>query len=405
MKGARLLILVLVLLALASVPTAAAPQAGPCAPSAAYDPACDVNHDNQITITDIQLTAGHWNQSGPWVSDNQHDHLGQLWSDGTVPLRLAGAYGDPWFAPLVLANTAGAGLRIASAAGSGVFVSNAGTNGFEVDTAGGDGLWVHSAGAHGVNVSDAGNDGVRVNYAAGNGVFVDTVDLNGIYVSESTLDGMFVLTAGANGVRVHSAALDGVVVTAAGGDGVDVVAAVDNGIEATGAHRAAYLEGDVEITGTCIGCLIAQMAVNTGNDSLQPGDVVAVDGIADSPFDNQPILLQVRRAAPGSALLGVVRGRAEPYTSQEDNSTTLVPRAGLPAAPGDYLSVVIYGPMQVAAAGDVEKGQRVTWADAGVRAMRRVTVDGVTLDEGGSSLGLALAPAADGFVWVLVNPQ
>ncbi|HSN74199.1 MAG TPA: hypothetical protein VL334_03780, partial [Anaerolineae bacterium] len=188
MKAGKLLSLGIActLLATLSVAAGAAPQAGPCAPGTAYHPACDVNHDNQITIADIQLTAGHWNQSGTWV-DNDHDHLGQTWTGTNMPLKLTGSYGTPEFAPLVLANTNGHGLRVASAAGSGVLVSSAGTYGLLVNT--------------------ATNDGVRVTSAGGNGVFVDTATLNGVYVSQSTLDGMFVLSAGANGVRVNSAGL------------------------------------------------------------------------------------------------------------------------------------------------------------------------------------------------------
>ena len=51
--------------------------------------------------------------------------------------------------------------------------------------------------------------------------------------------------------------------------------------------------------------------------------------------------------------------------------------------------------------------KRVTLGDAGgVRATRRVTVDGVTLDEGGSSLGMVWEAAdRNDLVWVLVNPQ
>ncbi len=255
-------------------------------------------------------------------------------------------------------------------------------------------------------VGTAGDNGVRVNEAAGNGVLVDTATLNGFYVQNATLDGFLVLDAGSYGVRVNSSGLDGVVVISSGGDGVDVAAAVDNGIEATGANRAGYFVGDIEVTGACIHCRIAQMAVNTGDDTLLPGQIVAVDGVAASPFDGLAMLVQVRRGVRGSALLGVVAGRAEPYTSPEDGSTTLVLRAGQPAAPGDHLSVVIFGPMQVEAAGSIGKGQRVTVdAAGGVRAMRRVMVDGVALDEGGSSLGIALGAAENGMVWVLVNPH
>ena len=389
MKAGRLLSLgfACVLLATLSVAAGATPLADPCTSTGGYDPACDANQDGQITVTDIQLTAGHWNQTGTWVSDNQHNHLGQTWTGSSNPLKLTGSYGTPEFAPLVLANTSGYGLRVAAAASSGVFVNSAGTYGLHVNT--------------------ATDDGLRVTSAGGNGVFVEDTDLNGIYVSESVLDGMFVLSAGNYGLRINESGLDGVAVISSGGDGVDVAAATDNGIEATGTNRAAYFDGDVEIiNGTCIGCTIAQLAVNTGDETLLPGHIVAVDGVTASPFDGLTMLLQVRRATPGSALLGVVSGRAEPYTSQEDKSYTLVHRAGQPAAPGDYLSVVIYGPVQVKVAGRAEIGQRLTVDKvSGVRAMRRVVVDGVTLDEGGSSLGMALNSAEDGLVWVLVNPQ
>jgi hypothetical protein len=387
MKARKLLSLGIACVALAvvSVAAGAAPLADPCTSTSGYQPACDVDQNGTINIADIQLTAGHWGQSGPWVSDNNHTHLAQTWSSPSSPLKLVGAFGAPDYAPLVLSNSGGAGLRIASASAAGIQVLQTGI----------DGLYVHAAN----------DNGVRVNLASGNGVLVDETSLNGFYVQNATLDGFLVLNAGNYGLRVNQSGLDGVAVTSSGGDGVDVNAAADNGIEAAGTNRAAYLDGDVEITGTCTGCTIAQMAVNTGDDSVQPGDIVAVDGVAGSPFDDLPMLLEVRRAAPGSALLGVASGRAEPYTSPEDGSNTLVRRAGQPAAPGEYLAVVIYGPMQVRAAASVDKGQRVTLGDTGVRAMRRVTVDGVTLDEGGSSLGIALDAAKNGLVWVLVNPQ
>lgn len=46
--------------------------AGPCVPGATYDPACDVNHDGNLDIFDIQLTSGHWGQTG-------------IYSDGAAP--------------------------------------------------------------------------------------------------------------------------------------------------------------------------------------------------------------------------------------------------------------------------------------------------------------------------------
>ena len=69
MKAGRLLAVcvALVLLATVSVAAASAPLASPCMSGGAYDPACDVNHNGNIDIYDIQLTAGHWAQTGTYT--------------------------------------------------------------------------------------------------------------------------------------------------------------------------------------------------------------------------------------------------------------------------------------------------------------------------------------------------
>ncbi|MBK9232323.1 MAG: hypothetical protein IPO15_16105 [Anaerolineae bacterium] len=90
MNTRRLLALTLIVGLLAST-AAAAPLAGPCVPGAAYDPACDANQDGHITITDIQLAAGHWNQNGAFVSDSNHTHLGQTWTGSNNPLTIQGS--------------------------------------------------------------------------------------------------------------------------------------------------------------------------------------------------------------------------------------------------------------------------------------------------------------------------
>ena len=70
----------------------AAPLAGPCAAGGSYDPACDVDHDGDVDIFDIQLTASHWSQYGAYVSDNNHDHLGQTWTGSDNPLKIEGSF-------------------------------------------------------------------------------------------------------------------------------------------------------------------------------------------------------------------------------------------------------------------------------------------------------------------------
>ncbi len=244
MNAAKIPILMAVLLALAAMPGAATPLAGPCVPGAAYDPACDVDHDSDVDIFDIQLTAGHWSQSGPWVSDNNHTHLGQTWtgSNGS-PLRLGGSYGAPDYAPLVLSSTNGAGLRIATTGGEGVYVNSAG----------GSGVFVNSTGANGVYVGTTGTNGIFVNQADDDGVYVYSAGGDGIYVGTATWDGVRVGTAGGDGVEVTDAQNNGVFVNSTGGDGVAVYAAGSPGTITSSVDKNGFEVAGAEANGLYVG--------------------------------------------------------------------------------------------------------------------------------------------------------
>lgn len=54
----------------------------PCSPGAVYDAACDVDHDGEVDVIDIQLAAGHWNQSGVWTGGDYWSLTGNA---GTSP--------------------------------------------------------------------------------------------------------------------------------------------------------------------------------------------------------------------------------------------------------------------------------------------------------------------------------
>lgn len=117
MRTFKLLSVCVVLSLLAAVSVAAAPTAltGPCMPGTTYDQSCDVDQDGSIDITDIQLTAGHWGQTGAYsiypvplqqtgqttsyaVGDDGDLQLGVAWPsprfidnfDGTVTDQLTG---------------------------------------------------------------------------------------------------------------------------------------------------------------------------------------------------------------------------------------------------------------------------------------------------------------------------
>ncbi|HSN77195.1 MAG TPA: hypothetical protein VL334_19160 [Anaerolineae bacterium] len=461
------LALTVTLTLLAVVPGTAAPLAGPCAAGASYDPACDVNHDGVINVLDVQLAAGHWNQTGTWLSDASHNHLGQIWTGNpgnSYPLRIAGSFGEPGDnAPLVLSNSSpsGYGLRIDSSANHGVFVNsataagvrveNAGANGLyvvsagnhgldigsavvdglRVSSAGGDGLEVVSAGFEGVQIGSAGTDGVYVGAAGtpsafsnsdssngfevagaeGHGLYVGRADSSGVVVNSAGNYGMVVSSAGSAGVVVYSAGNAGVYVGSAGAQGVYVGSAGSHGVDVAGDSLAGYFRGNITVTGNCSGCLLATFGVNAGDTLLAPGDVVSLAGLRESGVDSVPMLLEVQLATGSAAVVGVVQGWAELITEKEPRpdeiGLRLVPRDG-PADPGQYVTIAYSGLAQVKVSGPVAQGSKLAAGTKGAaRALRTVTVDGVELAENGAVVGTALESldAVDGLIWVLVNIQ
>ena len=258
---------------------------------------------------------------------------------------------------------------------------------------------VAPAGEAGLVVGSAGLDGVRVTSATNDGVSVGYAGRYGLYIPASVSSAVTILSAGGFGVRVDYAGIDGVVV---GG-------AADSGIDATGNQYAGLFRGNINVLGNCIGCLQANFAVNAGDHALQPGDPVSILAVTRTDFDTGPALWQVTQAQPGQAIVGVAAGRAEVEIREEHRATEtgkrLVPREGA-AQPGDYVSIVYSGPMQVRATGPVLAGAKLTIDDnGGARGLRKTEVNGVPIAEDAPVLGIALSESQDGMVWVLVNPQ
>lgn len=103
------------------LPTDRAPLAAACVTGGAYNSACDVDHDGDVDIFDIQLAAGHWGQTGAYSAgaaapcfDNANRYVDC--GNGTVTdtvtgliwLKNANCFGLQTYAA---ANTAAAGLQ------------------------------------------------------------------------------------------------------------------------------------------------------------------------------------------------------------------------------------------------------------------------------------------------------
>ncbi len=370
MKALRATLLILCLLFPGAAVAAPddSPQSAPCAPGAVYDPACDVDHDGDVDIFDIQLAAGHWNQRGTWVSDNGHNHLGQTWT-GNNRLAIQGSYGFPAVAPLVLTNSgSGDGLWITGAGFSGVTVSAAGTDGVYVGAAGNpssqsssnlkNGFEVAGAENNGLHVGAADQSGVYVNSAGGSGLRVITAGGNGVAVETAGGYGMHIDSAGVNGVTVESAGFDGVVVGMAGNPTVTSFSNRKNGFEVAGAEGHGLYVGHSDFSGVfinstdatgvyigstnAIGVFVGSsggvgvwadtalangewglftpdkisgsnitlssvtiVAQVAGEQALYPGDVAAASGVAD-PLPGSTVPLALVRLADAGSQQGVV---------------------------------------------------------------------------------------------------
>jgi len=328
------------------------------------------------------------------------------------------------------------------AAHRGIFVVDAGWGGVSVFNSGGDGMYVGfvdgdglkicatggeifcglDGGKHGLEIGNALDQGVRVTRSGHDGVFVQNAGnsgftvinaaSNGLYVDDAGYYGVFLNNVGAGALRVNSSDGHGVFVNTAVDDGLWVGASDDNGVDVRGDNFAGFFFGDIAVTGSCVGCQLATFALNEANEPLMPGDVVTVFGVRASQIDGADVLLGVGPARDGQPPVGAVQGRAEVVIQDEirpgESGRRLVPREGL-ARPGDYVTLVTHGPMQVRASADggpIPAGARLTLnADGVARSLRTATVEGIAVAEDAPVLGIALEDleAGEDLVWVLVT--
>ena len=460
------------------------PQAGPCAPGAVYDPACDVDHDGDVDIFDIQLAAGHWNQTGVWTGG---DYWALAGNAGTTPgshflgttdnqpleVRVNGSR-----ALLIQSNGSNYGPNLiggysgnsVSAGLVGATIGGGGASGYENSVTGGYG----TVGGGTFNTASGGNATVGGGYQNAASGGYSTVGggygntASGAYATLpggalNTASGQYSFAAGQRAKATHdgafvwadsqasdwsSTAADtfrvraqngayiqanntnyaGIIDNDGNGDGLRAYAATSQGnnfgaayvtnsgtspglVAHSGGTYAGYFNDQIYVTGGCTGCTLMYVAQNTGDAALEAGDLVAAAGVDSALTGSVDPVLRVQQsgaAAPG--VVGVVFSRASVTPSEkEGEALDSVQAADGAAQPGDYLLIVVQGlaRVKVAQGEALTPGQRLKVSDAAgeARGLRTVEVDGVTLDEGGPTVGVALDAAEDEMVWVMVALQ
>jgi hypothetical protein len=219
-----------------------------------------------------------------------------------------------------------------------------------------------------------------------------------------------------------------VVVESAGDDGVDVWWAGVDGVYANTQqtdHEWGFYTPDKIYAGSSLasGGSLMLVAQNGDGHNLEPGDLVAVSGMAAAFAEGETPAPLVTRAsqANSAAAVGVVyrrlvaeeqveeverEGQVERHTRLHANS------AEGPAAPGDYLLFVALGPAQVkadASPGDIRPGDLLAASaqEGRVQKAEPLTVEGVAFYLPGTTIGKAMEPLdaaqGPGLIWVWVT--
>lgn len=137
----------------------------------------------------------------------------------------------------------------------------------------------------------------------------------------------------------------------------------------SGGTYAGYFADQIFVSGGCTGCTLMYVAVNAGDEALEPGTIVAAAGVASPLMGTTDPVLRIRRAgADAQGVVGIVYRRATVMpTVKEGETLDSVQAVDGAAQVGDHLLIIVQGLAQVRVAGDEEiaAGQRLTVADAG----------------------------------------
>lgn len=183
----------------------------------------------------------------------------------------------------------------------------------------------------------------------------------------------------------------------------------------TGGWFDAVFAGDVgiDVNGACTGCVVASLVRNDGTLPLEPGDLVAVNGISANldPGSARP-MMTVERFTGGEGLIGVVfKGYVSEVVEFEVQPAAGLPEGEVPEireresghvrdgaiAPGQYLIIVHQGLAEVHVDGFDER--------VGAGSTLVAGTDGLALTgTQGLRVGKALESSrSDGRVWAFVD--
>jgi hypothetical protein len=245
-----------------------------------------------------------------------------------------------------------------------------------------------------------------------------------LYAGSVLSNGVYAYSLGAGGIGVYGEAA-----SSSGGIGVEGSSEAGSGVyghstEGYGVYGLTELASNnygfftpdnlYSLNYNLMGAIM-QVVQNSGEKTLELGDVVAFSGIGASLEAGGPPVIQVTGAASAdsTAVAGVVYSRfnIEAVTGDPKELNLEVTPEGL-VQPGEYMLMVIQGPAQVKAsalAGSLQPGDLLSSAGQAGYAGKaaEVTLGGVKTAMPGTVLGKALEPLNEGqaMIYVFVTLQ
>ncbi len=215
----------------------------------------------------------------------------------------------------------------------------------------------------------------------------------GILISNSASDGLYIDDAGGDGVSVYNVI----------GDGVSVDGVLGNGVY-TSWCLSGYGFYTTNVTYSAGGYLPAKsgsFAKNTGQSTLEPGDLVCIAGGFEKNMlgDEVPVINIIKASSKKStSIFGVVESRVYIHEESEElkNGETKIQKSfrfsDEEIQSGDYLVVIVLGTVDVKVdpTENIQSGETLTVGDGFARKVRTRVIEGITVAENIGILGKAL---------------
>lgn len=247
------------------------------------------------------------------------------------------------------------------------------------------------------------NAGIRLKVPASGGLRIGPALNYSLVISNTTgSDGIRILDTGDDAIQIGSnpdIPNYGVYIPS---PGVSTYGLWSNTSNASG-EWALYSVDNVQ-AGNVVASAYSLVTQVTGPAALNPGDLVAVTGVAEPiPGSTQPLpLVRLADAKDYSGVIGVVTSRMvfEVAPGKEAEGEKSMHSVAGPAQAGDYVSLTVFGvvDVKVEPGAPIAAGERLTASSQPglARPVLKQEINGMLVVEGAPVIGIALAAPVEG---------